>query len=37
MELLPHKCLLEQIKYDDLDGIVSDITGGKGQNEVDTF
>ena len=36
-ELLSHKCLLEQIKYGDLDGIVHDITGGKGQSEVDTF
>ena len=36
-ELLSHKCLLEQIKYGDLDGIVRDITGGKGQSEVDTF
>ena len=36
-ELLSHKHLLEQIKYGDLDGIVCDITGGKGQSEVDTF
>ena len=36
-ELLSHKCLLEQIKYGDLDGIVHDITGGKEQSEVDTF
>ena len=36
-ELLSHKRLLEQIKYGDLDGIVHDITGGKGQSEVDTF
>ena len=36
-ELLSHKCLLEQIKYGDLDGIVYDITGGRGQSEVDTF
>ena len=36
-ELLSHKRLLEQIKYGDLDGIVRDITGGKGQSEVDTF
>ena len=36
-ELLSHKCLLEQVKYGDLDGIVCDITGGKGQSEVDTF
>ena len=34
-ELLSHKRLLEQIKYGDLDGIVRDITGGKGQSEVD--
>ena len=32
-ELLSHKRLLEQIKY----GIVHDITGGRGQSEVDTF
>ena len=37
VELLSHKRLLEQIKYGDLDGIVCDITGGKGQSEVDTF
>ena len=36
-ELLSHKRSLEQIKYGDLDGIVHDITGGKGQSEVDTF
>ena len=36
VELLSHKRLLEQ-KYGDLDGIVHDITGGKGQSEVDTF
>ena len=36
-ELLSHKRLLEQIKYGDLDGIVHDITGGRGQSEVDTF
>ena len=36
-ELLSHKRLLEQIKYGDLDGIVHDITGCKGQSEVDTF
>ena len=36
-ELLSHKRLLEQIKYGDLDGIVRDITGGRGQSEVDTF
>ena len=29
--------LAEQIKYSDLGGIVHDITGGKGQSEVDTF
>ena len=29
--------MLEQIKYGDLDGIVHDITGSKGQSEVDTF
>ena len=32
-ELLSHKCLLERITYGDLDGIVHDITGGKGQSE----
>ena len=32
-KLLSHKRLLEQIKY----GIVCDITGGRGQSEVDTF
>ena len=36
-KLLSHKILLEQIKYGDLDGIVRDITGGRGQSEVDTF
>ena len=36
-KLLSHKRLLEQIKYGDLDGIVYDITGGRGQNEIDTF
>ena len=36
-KLLSHKRLLEQIKYGDLDGIVHDITGGRGQSEVDTF
>ena len=36
-ELLSHKCLLEQIKYGDLDGIVHDITGGKGKSAVNTF
>ena len=36
-ELLSHKRLLEQIKYSNLDGIVRDITGGRGQSEVDTF
>ena len=36
-ELLSHKRLLEQIKYGNLDGIVRDITGGRGQSEVDTF
>ena len=36
-ELLSHKRLLEQIKYGDLDAIVCDITGGKGQSEVNTF
>ena len=36
-ELLSHKRLLEQIKYGVLDGIVHDITGGRGQCEVDTF
>ena len=28
---------IEQIKYGDLDDIVHDITGGKGQSEADTF
>ena len=37
VELLSHKRLLEQIKYGDLDGIVCDINGGKGQSKVDTF
>ena len=32
-ELLSHKRLLEQIKYGDLDGIVHDRTGGKGQSK----
>ena len=36
-ELLSHKRLLEQIKYGDLDGILHDITGGRGHSEVDTF
>ena len=36
-ELLSHKRLLEQMEYGDLDGIVRDITDGKGQSEVDTF
>ena len=36
-EILSHKHLLEQIKYGDLDCIVHDITGSKGQSEVDTF
>ena len=36
-KLLSHKRLLEQIKYGDLDGIVCNITGGRGQSEVDTF
>ena len=36
-KLLSHKRLLDQIKYDDLDGIVHEITGGRGQSEVDTF
>ena len=36
-ELLSHKRRLEQINYGDLDGIVHDITGGRGQSEVDTF
>ena len=36
-ELLSHKRLLEQTKYGDLDGIDHDITGGRGQSEVDTF
>ena len=36
-KLLSHKRLLEQIKYGDLDGIVRDITGDRGQSEVDTF
>ena len=36
-KLLSHKRLLEQIKYGDLDGIAHDITGGRGQSDVDTF
>ena len=36
-KLLSHKRLLEQIKYGDLDGIVRDKLGGRGQSEVDTF
>ena len=36
-ELLSHKRLLEQMKYGDRDGIVCDITYGRGQSEVDSF
>ena len=35
--IVQHKRPLTQMKYGDLDGIVHDIIGGRGQSEVDTF